>query len=76
MPHTCRSCGKLEGTNVHCEECRYVGNVKQMIDDACTAEEMYELDELEAFANALRESGKTPQIKPGDDDDLAELIED
>lgn len=31
MPHTCRSCGKPEGTNVHCDECRYVGNFEQSV---------------------------------------------
>lgn len=49
---------------------------RKLIEDACRAQEMFDADELEAHAAKLAQSGKTPQIAVGHNDDLAELIED
>lgn len=51
-------------------------NTKQLIEDAAQAQELYGDDELEEFVAKLKAQGKTPQIKPGEATDLAELIED
>lgn len=51
-------------------------NTKQLIEAAAEAQELYGDDELEEFAAKLKAQGKTPQIYPGHDTDLAELIED
>lgn len=48
----------------------------KLVAAAAEAQERFGDDELEEFAAKLRASGKTPQIYPGHDTDLAELVED